>query len=147
MKKQNWKKDILKMFFFAIVIFTIAFSAFSSNYKEGKKILAQLTRKEKKDLRNFFYNVLLESSGIYVLHGSKPLSNMLIWSNPSKKEFEEICAKLPPQLVHQTFHKKPSWKELLWGYCFSARKPFYPQQWERIKQKIKLTNYLIAIRS
>ncbi len=143
MKKQNWKKNILKMFFFAIVIFTITYS---SNYKEGKKILAQLTRKEKKDLRNFFYNVLLESSGIYVLHGSKPLSNMLIWSNPSKKEFEEICAKLPPQLAHQTFHKKPSWKELFWGYCFNARKPFYPQQWERVKQKIKLTNYLIAIR-
>lgn len=146
MKKQNWKKNILKMFFFAIVTFTIIFSACSSNYKEGKKILAQLTRQEKKDLRNFFYNVLLKSPGIYVLHGSKPLSHTLIRSNPSKKEFEELCSKLPPQLVRQTFYKKPSWKDILWGYCFNASKPFYPQQWERVKQKIKLTNYLIAIR-
>jgi hypothetical protein len=133
--KKILKKFILNIFFISIIFFT--FSGCHSN-REGKKIASRLTREEKKDLKAFFYHLLLKNSGIYVLHGSKPIVHTLISIN-TPEEDRKIFAEMHPE------DRKPTIREIIFHYLFKDNIPFYIQQWDRVKDRVKMNNYLIVV--
>jgi len=93
----------------SIVFFT------SCAKKDSNNILSQLSKKEKKYIESFFFNLLLYDRGIYVLHGSKPISCSIIRFN---SEYEEIKKHFPSSYQYQ--------------------------DWLRIKDRVPMTNYIIT---
>jgi hypothetical protein len=143
------KKNYHRLLFLSIIIFISGCCPYAP---KGKKIADQLTRKEKEDLNSFFFHLLLENSGIYVLLGSKPITHTMIspyTPEEEEKNYEQLFLNLN---IKNREEKKPAFRDRIFSFLFKRSpylfkdSPFYIQQWDKVKDRIKMYNYLIVTR-
>jgi len=70
---KNSRKVLLILFIFVCNFFTFCSTEKSHFTKKEEKILDAFSFEEKKALEEFFYELLIEEKGIFVLFGSKPM--------------------------------------------------------------------------
>ena len=124
--RKKCKITLCILLFFLNVFMTFSCSIPS---KKNNRQIPNFTKKEKENLENFFFCLMLRHSGIYVLQGSKPMCSAVIFITTPEQE-EEIYRELAEE-----GRDRPA-----------INKSFHWQDWEPVKKRINMNNYIITVR-
>lgn len=119
---------IYKYIYFLVLIF--------SSCTHRSDLIHTLTRKEHADLQNLLNYLLFENQGVFVLFGSKPISEVILHPRKTEEEEKKLFASLPEflktqiKITHAPYDPYECWKT-----------------WKRKKDRYQIHDFLLVERN